>query len=199
MSINLKIEAEVIDIKSDCPKQTDIFLVDSNVWYWLTYSHSSAIPYQLKDYPSYINKVMAVQARLLWCGLSLAEIAHLVEKSEREIFSKSINPKEYRHNYPSERIKVVAEIQTMWAQVKSLAEPIEILVDEATTDLALNRFNTQLLDGYDLFMVEAMSKKGVIQILTDDGDFSTIPGFRVFTSNKNVIEVAKKHGKLIQR
>ena len=37
MAINLTVQATVVDIRSDTPKPYDTFLVDSNVWYWLTY------------------------------------------------------------------------------------------------------------------------------------------------------------------
>lgn len=36
MAINYNVQADVIDIQRDQPQKTDTFLVDSNVWYWLT-------------------------------------------------------------------------------------------------------------------------------------------------------------------
>jgi hypothetical protein len=48
-------------------------------------------------------------------------------------------------------------------------------------------------------MMENFSKAGVSQIITDDGDFATIAGIRVFTANWNVIQPAKDQGKLIVR
>ena len=35
MAINYAVQAEVIDIRADRPKPTDIFLVDTNVWLWM--------------------------------------------------------------------------------------------------------------------------------------------------------------------
>jgi hypothetical protein len=39
-------------------------------------------------------------------------------------------------------------------------------------------------------MVENMAKAGVVQVLTDDGDFCTVPGIHVFTANQSVISAA---------
>ncbi len=113
MSINYTIQAEVVNIRSDSPKPEDTFLVDTNVWYWLLYSRALEAnipphPYQINYYPSYITRCLSVKSLLCYSGLSLAELAHLTEKAELEIFNRRISggvkPKEYRHNYSVETI-----------------------------------------------------------------------------------------------
>ena len=94
MAIHYNIRADVIDIRNDIPKPEDTFLVDTNVWYRLTYTRASqadAPPksYQASDYPSYIGKALSAKSNLRRCGLSLSEVAHLIEKTEREIFIRS--------------------------------------------------------------------------------------------------------------
>jgi hypothetical protein len=53
MTINLNIKADIIDIRNDTPQQDDIFLVDTNVWIWQTYTNAGFVakPYQLNYYP----------------------------------------------------------------------------------------------------------------------------------------------------
>lgn len=201
MAVNYVVQAEVVDIRSDQPKKDDIFLVDTNVWYWLTYTKAStsANNYQITYYPSYIAKAFSAQSLLLYCGLSLSELAHNIEQTEKQIFSSALKPKEYRHNYPAERANVVAEIQAAWSQVTSIAVSTDITVDEATTNTALTRFSTQPLDGYDLLILEAMDKAGIVQVITDDGDYVTVPGIRVFTANHNVLTAAANQSKLLIR
>ncbi len=201
MAVQYTIQAEVVDIRSDLPKKDDIFLVDTNVWYWLTYTKASTSSrwYQVTDYPSYLAKACAAQALLLYCGLSLAELAHIIEKTEREIFSATLNPKEYRHNYPVERANVVAEVQAAWSQVISIAVSTDITVDESTTNASLVRFQTQPLDGYDLLILEAMDRGGTVKIITDDGDYVTVPGIQIFTANQNAIAAANNQSKLLVR
>ncbi|MDJ0509322.1 MAG: hypothetical protein QNJ64_08730 [Crocosphaera sp.] len=110
-----------------------------------------------------------------------------------------MSTKEYRHNHPAERTNVFTQVQTVWSQVKAIAVPVELTIDEKTTDAALNRFGTDLLDGYDLFILETMKKEGINNIITDDGDFSSVSGITVFTANKNVINTAESQEKLIVR
>jgi predicted nucleic acid-binding protein len=203
MPVNYIIQAQVVDIKVDTPKPEDVFLVDTNVWYWLTYPNAiSPIPSQLSEYPGYLSKALGTKSRIHHSGLSLAELAHLIERTERQIYEKTVGqvkPKEYRHNLAAERSRVFAEIQAAWSQVTALADALSVTIDTPTTDAALRRFQTEKVDGYDLFMLEAMKNHGVVQVITDDGDFTTVSGIQVFTANRNVISTARTQGKLLMR
>lgn len=207
MAINYTVQAEVVDISADTPKAEDAFLVDTNVWYWLTYSRASqsARPpayYQISNYPNYTNAALGAGARIFQSGLSLAELTHLIEKAEREIYEATngqIGTKEYRHNLPAERAQVFAEVQAACGLVTTLAESLTVTIDSPTATSALNRLQTEKVDGYDLFILESMRSHGVVQVITDDGDFATVPGIQVFTANRNVIQAARAQGRLITR
>lgn len=181
--------------------------MDTNVWYWLTYSRASqsARPpayYQTSNYPNYTNAALGAGARILQSGLSLAELTHLIEKAEREIYEATkcqIGTKEYRHNLPAERAQVFAEVQAACGLVTTLAEPLTVTIDSPTATAALNRLQTGKVDGYDLFILESMRSHDVVQIITDDGDFATVPGIQVFTANRKVIQAARAQGRLITR
>lgn len=207
MSINYTIRADVIDITKDTPKQDDVFLVDTNVWYWITYTKASQCTnppalYQTNHYPGYLNKALQSGAKIYKSGLTLAELTHLIEKAEREIFEKTnglIRPKEFRHNQTSERNNVVAEIISAWGQVTSMADPLTINIKSTTTSAAITRLHTQQVDGYDLFILQSMQNHGVVKVITDDGDFASVPGIKVFIANHNVITAAQQQGKLKTR
>lgn len=205
MAVKYTVRASVVDIRRDTPKREDAFLVDTNVWYWMTYTKASspildypAQQYQTTHYPAYIKKTLSAKSRLYHCGLSLSELSHLIERTERELFSPNIGIKKYRH-IPTERSNVVAEIQNAWEQVDTMSESLDLTVNADSTDRALQRMATESLDGYDLFLLEAMSEAGIQNIITDDGDYATVPGIQLFTANKNVIRTARNQGKLVTR
>ena len=81
----------------------------------------------------------------------------------------------------------------------AIAVSVNIEINEKTTDNALTRFATELLDGYDLFILETMDKEEINNIITDDGDYCTVPEITVFTANRNVINAATSQGKLFTR
>ena len=104
----LVVRAQIVDIQADTPKDTDRFLVDTNAWYWLFYPRASQTPsapqsYQLADYPSYLKKALGNRAALHCYALTFSELAHNIEKAEREIYEsqagRKIRPKEFRHDY----------------------------------------------------------------------------------------------------
>lgn len=205
MALNLKVNANVVDIASDTPRPEDVFLVDTNVWYWMTYSRASvagAKHYQISAYPAYTNNALSVNATIYQSGVSIAELSHVIEKSERDIFNKTnpqVSAKEYRHNFPSERENVCSEIKSACMQVLDLGETMNVSVDSEMVKSVLSHLTTCAVDGYDLLLLEAMAASGVKQVITDDGDFATVPGITVFTANRTIVNAARDQGKLIVR
>jgi hypothetical protein len=206
--IKYNIQADIIDIQTDNPKQTDKFLIDTNVLYWLTYTRASISakppsPQQGKDYPDYIKKALAIKSGLLRTELHLTELGYLIETSELSIFNYSfpdIKRKEFRHNFTADYTKtVITELSASWGQIKTITSTLEAKICELTGDAILARCKSQKADTCDLFTLEIMSKAGINKIITDDGDFSTIPGIQVFTSNRNVISRAGTQKKLTRR
>lgn len=206
MTVNLVVQAEVIDLQSDRPRIDDLFLVDTNVWFWLTYANAGyargADPNKIRAYSNYLRSALSKGATLTYSGLILAELTHIIEKTEREIYMQAhapLKPKEYRHNLPHERNRVVAEVQGAWSQVEAIAAPANLTINDTTTNAALTRFQTQAVDGYDLLILEAASRERLTQFITDDMDYVTVPGIQVFTANPTSIQSANNQGKLIVR
>jgi hypothetical protein len=91
----LVVRANVVDIKADKPRGDDVFLVDTNVWYFLAYSRASHDPrppknYQMRDYPAYVELVLNLdqgKTKLLRSPLSYSELAHSIERCECQIHS----------------------------------------------------------------------------------------------------------------
>ncbi|HCM6912316.1 PIN domain-containing protein [Klebsiella aerogenes] len=201
MAFSGTILADVYDIGNYTPKEHDVFLVDTNVWYWMTYSKGIPANRQyLNAYNSFINLSLTNNSTLFHSGLSLAELAHIIEGTERKIHEgilrKSIQTKEFRHDYSKERSAAMKEVETSWLQVKSLAQQVELNICNETTDSCLSNMQTNTLDGYDLMIHECMKNHQITNIITDDGDYTSVPGINVFTCNKNVISAARSQKKI---
>ncbi|WP_422881372.1 PIN domain-containing protein [Pantoea agglomerans] len=204
MAINLNIQSNVYDVNVDVPLKDEQFMVDTNVWFYFTYSKGmpSSRP-NLNAYPNYLAKALANQSQLLHSGLMLSELAHIIEKTERDIHSQvvgnDIRAKEFRHNYVPQMNSAILEIEASWLQVESMAAQVVINIDKNLTDNCMNMFKSVRLDGYDLMIIESMQNNGLTNIITDDGDYSIYPGINVYTSNRNVIAKARSQGKLVTR
>ena len=207
MAVAYDIKADIVDIRFDKPKHQDSFFVDTNVWYWLTYSQASvtAKSSQVREYPNYFKKIRSANSRLLRCDLSLAELAHIIENTEYEIFcdANKKNPvkypkKEFRHSSASGRNDVTQEIESAWIQVQQFSSSIPLTIDDAAATTFITDLKANELDGYDFFYLDLV-RKNHLQILTDDGDFATVPGITVFTANLAVIDAARASGKPTMR
>lgn len=204
----LVVHAAVVDLRTDKVQPTDVFLVDTNVWYWLTYLRSSQMPrppayYQTRYYPNYLKDARKARANLFYCGTVFSELAHRIESDENKFYCAKrgieISGKDFRHNYPQERKNVQDEVAIAWGQVTSMANIAAVKLDSATISATATLFGKVGLDGYDLIAVEAMRRNNIAYIITDDKDFMTVPGITVLTANINAINSAKAAGKLIIR
>jgi len=193
------------------PKPTDRFWVDTNVWFWTVYarigfSPTPPWPYQTRDYPTYLKSALAAGADLRWCGLSLSELAHRIERTEFDIYSQLVSgappkEKEFRHNLPAERLRVMQEVEAAWQAVEAMGKPLDqaVIIDGKATTAALQELKAHALDGYDVFSLRTVLASGIANILTDDGDFCVVPNIVLFTANRNVVATARAQGKLIVR
>ncbi len=130
-----------------------------------------------------------------------------VETAEREIaegagqIPSGTKPKDSRHNDSSQRANVIAEITNCWQAVESLASELRggVVANAGLVASALPLMSWCAVDGYDLFMVEVLKAAGVIQVLSDDGDFCTVAGITLFTANRAVIAQATSQQRLATR
>jgi|SRR5208337_2809392 len=204
MAVTYNIQADIVNIHSDTPNHKDVFFVDTNVWYWQTYSRASATAqnYQVREYPNYIKKIRSVNSKLFRCNLILAELAHIIEDTEYKIFcaANGYDPekfpkKEFRHNFPSERNNVTNEIDNAWNTIQQFSSAYSLIIDDPSAIKFITDLKNHKIDGYDLFYLDGVKTNG-FKVLTDDGDFATVPGITVFTANLNVIDSARACGKL---
>lgn len=206
----VQVRCSVVDIRTTEPKLDDSFLVDTNAWYWMTYTRATlpCLPTprrrQIEQYLRFVKKALDVGSTVGRCDLALAELAHRIEDTELKIYSHHhaaetpIRIKDYRQK-PAERTRVISEVESVWYQVTKMSECWPLTVDVDATNGALAALKAYLVDGYDVFILQSMRKHGVAAILTDDSDFSSVPDITVFTCNETVIREATRQKKLVAR
>ncbi|MBS1081728.1 hypothetical protein [Gluconobacter kondonii] len=202
MGVNFKVSANIYDVKKDIPQKSDVFLIDTNAWFWTSYTQASVgcSAYQLHDYPEYIDKVIASGAKIYRTSIALIELSSIIEKTEYEIYKNlerldKLSLKTFRHGV--DQSQVIAEIESAWAQVCQMSEHLDIQLDSNASDQLIELIKTQSIDGYDRSLLLPIIKDNNIRIISDDSDLSTVPWINLHTSNKIVLERAIRHGKII--
>lgn len=206
--MNASAGANIFDIRSHEPRGSDAFLVDTNAWYWITYTRATlpCLPSprtrQIEQYARFIKKALDAGATIVRCDLTLPELAHNIERAEKTIFEhhtlkQEITLKAYRA-LATERKRVVSEVESSWSMVKKMSENCVLTIGNEATQAALEVLKQYPIGGYDLFHFEAMKQKGLTAILTDDGDFFHIDHISVYTCNDSVLRKARDNGRLVQ-
>lgn len=198
MAVPNTIAAKVVDLRYVGPPAENRFLVDTNVWYWQTYSRASQAESppsydKIKNYPSFLNRVLQRRGTLFHCGLALAELSILIERVEYEILARGDyrpDHKAYR-NDPACRDVAIKAIEATWQQVEKLSARLPINLDEPLIREALELMRQYPLDCNDALMLAAARSAGVTNVVTDDSDFSAVPGFTVYTANRAVLKAAQ--------
>jgi predicted nucleic acid-binding protein len=207
MASSYTVRADVVDASTHPARSGETFLVDTNVWFWMCYEAAPdapgvAKPRQAQSYPAFLDRVMKAGGNLRWSALSWSELGHIIERTEFEIAkacgaTQANGIKQYRYENADERSRVVAVIQATWNQVTALASTLgDTVIDEVAVHAANEELNAVTLDGYDLFLAQTLRKAGITGVITDDGDFCTVSGITVFTTNRNVLRAAQAQGRL---
>ena len=207
MSVQYAVQADVFDIRQTNPQGSDCFLVDSNVWLWMTYSNAghdepnwrAAL---MAKYVTFVQDAVINNGKVYCCGLSLAELSILLKpsvKSMRRAREPASRQKSIGITFTIQRTRIVVKFKCLEPGVyRREHKPLSITIDSSTTTAALNRLQTEKVDGYDLFILESMRSHGVEQVITDDGDFVTVPAFR-FSLLTATLSAARAQGRLITR
>lgn len=178
------------DIKTCSPTKDENYFVDTNVWYWLTYAASKSFTgngpkgYQTEFYPNFIEQALDLGANLYYSPLTLVELTRLIEKSEFEIYKACKNMpsatlKAFR-NISAERNAVIEELKTAWGQIQSMASELPAHLDDGVTGSIFLTIESCLVDGYDALYYHFMSKNKIVNIISDDKDFRSIPQINLF-------------------
>lgn len=205
------IKSFVVDIRDARNYQgaSDIrVFVDTNVWFWFSYTKASLDlrddrKREIDSFLQFINFFLSKKT-LYSCGLIYAELTSLVERTELELYrsklskpDSSMGLKKFRREYPRSRLGAIKEAKLAWEMVESCSELIPMNLDLNFVQAASKQATNFLLDSYDLFYYEIMRINKIDCILTDDKDFLSVPGLKVFTANNQVIREAKNLERLI--
>ena len=205
MPVRYRVRADVVDLRRYSPSSGESYLVDTNAWYWTTYSRailgaSQPRYYQATDYPAFILRSLRAGASLWASPIVFAELAHRIETCEWQIYVRlnaPISLKEFRHNFSQERQRVVAEIQACWSQVESMAGVYSLQADSSVCLNAIAALQNVALDAYDILSLTGLPEMPApFSIVSDDGDFCTVPNVTVLTANRTVLDAARQQSRL---
>ncbi|MDT2816270.1 hypothetical protein P7H55_00170 [Vagococcus lutrae] len=198
-SKDLKCE-NIFNIENCTISKGDVFLVDTNIWFWLTYQNASSArgykPEKVQKYTTFMNEVMNQGAKLHASLITYTEIMNIVERTEFDVFNniqqqenkKKIPKKEFRRNSRLRKDTTLI-IKNVIEQIDSLTESkdfVQILDYIDIKKLSIGLENS-VLDPSDIVNGYLAKENNVINIISDDSDFYSLEGINLYTANPEVI------------
>lgn len=205
MPSDFPIAASVVNIRKSVDfSDVNSLVIDTNAWFWLTYTGDFAQDeeprgYQLIHYPDFIKTCLTKSVNLQYTTISLAELYRLTEVSLYKLYKSYIDDEEitlknYRYKKKSQRQDFLDEFEAMYNQINDMANHIPTFdnIDDNYSDNLVKESQNKLLEIADLIILDSAGRLNITGIITDDGDFATVKGITVYTANNKVIEAAKK-------
>lgn len=189
-------EANIVDIRNidiNSIDKKDVFAIDTNVLVWTHYSKASnpslnRHPYQVIEYPNFVAKLLDNGNKLVTTLLNISEMCGVIEKNQYRIYKatngcKQLNLKDYRKN-ASERKIYKNEINNMIMEIKGAYDnQIEIIdLTEEELNAFLNNICNNRCDIFDYVVIEYLKSIGITNYISDDKDFSSVNGIKLFTT-----------------
>jgi hypothetical protein len=80
-----------------------------------------------------------------------------------------------------------------------MSGPLDWTLQAGCSTTLLATLSASCLDAYDAAYVLDAGKAGVVSVLSDDADFASVAGLRIFTANRRLLQEARNAGHLLVR
>lgn len=181
--------ADIFNIDGIVPSAEDAYFVDTNVWYWFS---CAALPgfsgaeWKVRRYSRVIERLLNGRARIYHTSLIFAELANVIERRTAEYYrglkGRDDELKALRQ-IPEFKELVSNGVNNAWLNVTTISRCIDVSIGSDFASRAKTIFNQYPLDAYDSFFVSLSASHGIVNIITDDADYHTVDGLRLFTLN----------------
>ena len=175
-----------------------VFYVDTNIWYWLTYADAEMAQYQ-GSYASKIYDIYSNELTMLASSkLTFTEVANLVERQHMNDNRISSHRKKNFRQDAVRRNAVVDDIELSIHQIEKMTSKSTFVEDlnSIPAQEYVDILRKTVLDPTDALMSSFITNNDVVHIITDDIDFYSVSGLKIYTYNKKMLKQASADGNL---
>lgn len=213
------VRAQITDIQRHDPPGGEKYLVDTNVLYFIHYDRFANLdalgegprPYQIQEYPRYLQRVLEKKSGVFVHRMGLMEFARTIEAAELQTLYAVRTPgvteipaglkiKDLRTAYPEDYAICQARVLTYLGAVRKAYQTIPAtMVDEhAFWTQWEGAWQQTVADPVDIAQAVDALAADISAVISDDSDWVSIEGIRLFTANAIAIQAARLAGRLIR-
>ena len=173
-----------------------VYYVNTNNWYWLTYDDAEMAQYQesctSKIYDIYSNELTMLASS----KLTFTEVANLVERQHMNDNRISSHRKKNFRQDAVRRNAVVDDIELSIHQIEKMTSKSTFVEDlnSIPAQEYVDILRKTVLDPTDALMSAFITNNDVVHIITDDIDFYSVSGLKIYTYNKKMLKQASADG-----
>ena len=181
---------KIVDITTyQSINNTRKYFIDTNALYWYTYPRfSNNLSAQALPYYNFIDSLVAANNPLITSIYNISELLNVIEKNEFDIYThihpdaQHVSRKDFRR-MPSERSNLQKMMKTTLENVYAICDVVEFPFDSIHMYQFIETLTSHRCDVFDYMIIQNNIKEENTNIITDDGDFSTIPDITIYTAN----------------
>ncbi len=188
---------KITNIQSFMPISANVeYFLDTNVLYWYTnprISSANDLPKHAQIYYSFVDNLTSLGNPLVTSIYNLTELLNVIEKNEFDIY-KNLHPdenyiskKDYRR-MSIERSKLQNIMKTTLNNVLNICRIVEFPFRLNIIDKFTNTLKEHRCDVFDYVILQNCVKTQIINVISDDSDFSTYNNIKLFTANTSTLE-----------
>lgn len=192
---------KIIDLTTYIPiNNQKAFFLDTNVLYWYVYprcgiqtEHHTKM--QAAPYYNFVDSLVAAGNPLYTSVYNITEMLHVIEKREFELYAMTHPEAKWSikdlRRISEEREQLKRNLSTAMSNVQNICS---ILDFNFTYDI-LNQFIADLeqhhCDTFDYAILKNCIAEKKLNIISDDGDFTTMHQINLFTANSTALNSIK--------
>ena len=188
MSTSLK------DIRTYIPMDnTTRFCLDTNVLYWYTYprymeqEHAGTM-HRAQYYYDFVDRLVANGNPLFTTRYNITELINIIEKHEYDIFcalnrDADYSKKDFRR-MEDQREGLKRVLKTTLSNVNNICNTLDFSFNKEIMDNYIDTLTEHRCDVFDFAILSYCKENNFLNIITDDNDFTSIDGIKIYTANE---------------
>lgn len=170
------------------------YFIDTNALYWYTYPRFiNNLSARATPYYNFIDALVTANNPLITSIYNISELLNVIEKNEFDIYVNThpddchISKKDFRR-MTSERLQLQNMMKTTLQNVYAICDVIEFPFTKTNMCNFINTLTSHRCDVFDYMIIQNDIEEENTNIITDDGDFSTISDITIYTTNVHLLQ-----------
>lgn len=173
------------------------YFLDTNVLYWYCYPRITGkqLSPQARPYYDFVDGLVSAGNPIVTSVYNISELLNVVEKHEFDIYKQKHTEADYKikdfRRDSTERKRMQQNLKTTLSNVRSTCKILAFDFKEEHMADFVDTLSQHRCDVFDYVILKNCIVLNHLNIITDDNDFSTIDGIKLYTANGITINAAK--------